>query len=55
MHQLPVVCHSSQPNDGDHRVQNKREEKVLVEGNPLATQTPEKPNIFIFFNSGENR
>lgn len=37
LHQLLVVCHCCQPNDGDHRVQNEREEEVFVKRDPLAT------------------
>lgn len=40
LHHLLVVCHRSEPNDGDDRVQHKREEEVFVQRDPLAAQTP---------------
>lgn len=40
LYHLLVVCHRCEPNDGDDRVQNKREEEVFVQRDPLAAQTP---------------
>lgn len=37
LHQLLVVCHDCQRNDGDDRVQNEGKEEVFVQGDPLAT------------------
>lgn len=36
LHKLLVVCHCSQQNDGDDRVQNKGKEEIFVESDPLA-------------------
>lgn len=40
LHQLLVVGHSCQPDDGDDRVQDEGEEEVFVERDPLAAQAP---------------
>lgn len=40
LHHLLVVRHRCEPNDGDDRVQNERKEKVFVQRDPLAAQTP---------------
>lgn len=35
--QILVVGHCRQPDDGDDGVENKGDEEVLVQGDPLAT------------------
>lgn len=40
LHQLLVVGYRCQPNDGDDGVQNKWEEEVFVQSDPLAAQAP---------------
>lgn len=39
LHQVLVVGHGGQPNDGDDGVQDEWEEEVFVKGDSLAAQT----------------